>query len=238
MMTMTKKLTVSAMMALALVVLSASPTWAGPTYTGSLASDFNTGNTTGADGLILGNDGWVSAPQPLVVRWTVSYDGSVWHYAYTFNELGVQGGLSHMLIEVCDSFTQADISNGAYSFEGPGTYGPNNPSNPSIPGDIWALKFDTNGAGDGAVVSFDSTRAPIWGDFYAKDGRVGGAAWNAGFTSSDTDPLVAAGNGSIGSHLLVPDTTTTPTVPSPAAIFLGGIGTILVGWLRGRKFIL
>jgi hypothetical protein len=226
---------VTVIMTLALIALAATQTWAAPTYTGMLASDFNSGNSMGADGLILGNDGWVEQEQPLTLRWNVSYDGSLWHYEYTFNELGLQGGLSHMILEVCDSFTADDVINPSNSFEGPDEYGPSNPSNPSIPGNIWGVKFDSNG--DAVVLSFDSTRSPIWGDFYAKDGSVGGAAWNAGFTNPDTDPIVAASNGSVDSHLLVPDTATGPVVPSPAALFLGGLGTVAVGWLRRRGII-
>jgi len=232
----TNRLGTTAIVTLTLISLLGSQTWAGPTYTGTLASDFNSGNTMGADGLLMGNDGWVQADQPLVLRWNVSFDGSLWHYEYTINELGLQGGLSHMIVEVSDNLQASDILNGSYAFEGPAQYGPGDQANPDIPAAAWGVKFDTVGAGDGAIVSFDSTRAPVWGDFYAKDGQQGGAAWNAGFTNPDTDPILAAASGSIGSHLLVPDSTTTPAIPSPAAILLSALGTVLVGWFRHKGF--
>jgi len=229
-------LKMTAMIAVAVTALLSSQTWAAPTYTGMLASDFDSGNSMGADGLLLGNNGWVNASQPLVLRWNVSFDGSLWHYEYTFNELELQGGLSHMILEVSDTLLASDIINPVYAFEGPAQYGPGDPSNPSIPGTVWGVKFDTQGAAGLAVLSFDSTRSPVWGDFYAKDGSVGGAAWNAWFTNPDTDPLFAPANGSIHSHILVPDST-VPPVPSPAAVLLGGMGTILVGWLRRNGII-
>ena len=209
--------------------------WAGPTYTGTLASDFDTGNSVGADGLILGNNGWVSSDEPLLLRWNVSWDGSVWHYQYTFNELELTGGLSHFILEVSDCLMPSDIIDPSHPLESgdPQLYSPGDPSNPSLPDDIWGIKLDTGGGGM-TVVSFDSSRDPVWGDFYAKDGTKGGAAWNAGFTDPDVDPMAAAASGSIDSHILVPDSTTT-VVPAPGAVMLGAAGMALVGWLRRRK---
>ena len=73
---------------------------------------------------------------------------------------------------------------------------------------------------------------PVWGDFYAKDGKVQGVTntlWNAGFTNPDTDPSDAPSDGTADSHVLVPDTT----IPEPASAALLGVG--LAGLLARRR---
>ena len=82
------------------------------------------------------------------------------------------------------------------------------------------------------MIAFDSWRDPVWGDFYAKcGGSPANEAWNMGFGSPDSDPMLAPINGSIDNHILVPDTHS----PEPSSFLILAVGAIM---LRRRKRIL
>lgn len=208
-------------------LLAVAPVQAGPTtYSGSL---------TTADGGLIGSGGsWETNPDhDVTFSWTVTQNADLsWRYAYTFNSTGIQGDISHLLIEVSSTFTDDNIFNDTPAAdEGePDDNGESN-GNPNIPDTVFSLKFQ-NAGGSVFTVEFDSDRVPVWGDIFAKGGRQ--ELWNAGFMASDIDPDVAAQNGSIDYHALVPDTMTT-TVPVPGAVALVGLGVGGIGFLRRRR---
>ncbi len=176
-------------------------------YSGSLSSE-NMG--------IVGTGHWIETG-PTTIEWSVTENGDgTWHYEYTFTH--PIGETSHLILETCGNFTEIDIFNMS------GDFGPIEiqlhhvyPGNPSMPEDIYGIKFDDSW-GLSTHIEFDSTRLPMWGDFYSKDGTAGGAgmnaAWNAGFTTPDWDPEAPAQDGSVENHLLVPDTHYSPVEPT------------------------
>lgn len=205
---------------LALLVLACAPLFAEAsiTYTGSLSS---------TDAVIDGVGAWVTtATVPATISWTISENtNGTWHYDYAFS--AYKYGVSHLIIETSPTFTMQNVTNAHGPFDDL-LVKTNTPQmgSPSMPGNLYGLRFDSMN-GTTVDVSFDSDRAPTWGDFYAKGGQCG--AWNESFIQ--TDPTQPAANGSVGNKILVPGTVST--VPEPATLLLLTMGGIAL--LARRK---
>jgi len=185
---------------------------------------------------IVATDGWDAENGGFTISWNINYDSGVWNYSYTFNN--VSGGvpnpdMSHLILEVSPIITEANLSSYLWDFKvneeitgfdvlGPKEWESGN-ENPYIPGVIYGIKFDD--LEDGSYLfTFKSTQAPIWGDFYTKDGQQSGTwatAWNTGF---GTDPTL--GTTDFTKWIPTPDTL---QVPEPGILILLGIAMSAIG---------
>lgn len=172
------------------------------------------------------------------ISYTVSQAtvGGPWTYSYTFSVEAKD--ISHFIIETSPSFTEDNllsinwsVCHGTYSIED----NKDNNGNPYMPTDLYGIKFTPGDVLD-ATVTFTSDREPVWGDFYARDGKTGGTyntVYNTGFTATDTDPAIPPANnpnGVLTNHILVPDTVSAPEPMALALVMAGG-----VVMLRRRK---
>lgn len=169
------------------------------------------------------------------LSWSISQNSStlVWSYRYVWHTDGKD--LSHFNMQVSAGATINEFWN--WSFSHPlesgdptiSTFSPG-PGNPGMPGSIYALQMNLDADTPVFGFSFDTLRAPVWGDFYAKDGKVAGSdtiAYNAGFL---TEPDVNDGR-----HIAVPNGPGIIIVPDGGlTLGLMGLSLLGLGHLRRR----
>ncbi len=203
---------------------------------GQAGADMYSGSLSSTTGGLIGYGNWATGTSS--ISWTVEQlADNWWRYSYTLTTPG-SPAISHFILEVSDSFGANDYRsltwNGtAWSADGIilDDPDPSNPSNPGMPSNSdwnFGMKIDAT-VGTTGTLAFESSRVPVWGDFYGKGGRDS-SLYNAGLGIAD--PTAAAANGALDNHLLVPDSTTY--VPLPPALLLCLLGLGGAGWKLRR----
>lgn len=225
-------------------------------WTGTLTWDLTEAQLVAADHDV---NAWAGTGTS--IEWAVNYDDTrqltPWRYQYTVS-VDAPGSLSHLIIETSLTFTEDDIADWDHAWE-LGTWDNQGKSNPSIPDSLYGLKFQTDLDDDlKETFSFYSSRDPVWGDFYARNGKLDTFVWNTGFQSGDDlDPddkvvsLVSDSDSSqwpdgyypydtgnvLWTHIAVPDTTTSSPneTPEPCTWVLLAATGVIGGIVRRRR---
>lgn len=108
------------------------------------------------------------------LEYTVYFDDveEIWKYRYEWST--DHKSLSHIILSLTEdgdlgAFTDDNLLGGTDGGEIK-YYGPDDPSNPGIFGDMYGIKFDTDDDGLDAYFEIITDRGPMWGDFYVKGG--------------------------------------------------------------------
>jgi hypothetical protein len=176
---------------------------------------------------LIGAANWTTANGGMKISWIVGFDAgsNLWSYSYTFARLDdseLSGpGLSHWILELSTNVTAETLgsvmTNANFSLSsvlGPQTWGPA-PGNPNLAVSFFGVKFELGQAN----FSFQSTRAPVWGDFYAK----GGSSSTAQNTGIGGDPTLSTTD--VLPWIPTPDTSVVPE-PSPLVLVVAGLGVV------------
>jgi len=194
------------------------------TYSGSLST---------ADGGLIGTSSWGSNSDnlPTTLAWTVSTDDTmaVWHYSYAFQvpllASHPRDEIQYVHLETATNVKASDIQNLQFGALTPAVLDEVGvlKKRGIMPENMFGAQLvhserteDIEGGQEGHIMTwtFDTTKAPIWGDFYG-NGVDPNEVINAGFTKNDVDPTDAPSDGSVMNNLLVPGPTGSTPPPSP-----------------------
>jgi hypothetical protein len=193
--------------------------------------------TSAPGGGITASAGWADGNFEL--EWDHEVKSGHYEYTYKIKTKGVPGAgirmLSHWIFQISDDVPARDFREFAVQSNTESnpdifgdipivavldTYDGTQPGNPDMPGSIYGFKIETitgDDFGPEIHIAFNSYRAPVWGDFYAKDGKEGDidvTAWNNGLATPSDNEI---------DYIVVPDTT---VIPEPGTIILMVLGLL------------
>ncbi|MBX3386709.1 MAG: PEP-CTERM sorting domain-containing protein [Phycisphaeraceae bacterium] len=190
-------------------------------------------STPAGSGLISGG-GWAAG---YMVSWDITPNGDgTWHYEYTLSNAAggaLSPASSHAIFQLSENIEESDLLNFGGNFDEAefGTFGPS-AGNPGFPTgeSIYGVKIDFSGGGV-TFIEFDSTRQPMWGDFYAKGGATS-FVYNTDLgvpvaNANDYWATPVDANNNPLFKILVPD-----TIPAPGSIALVALGGLMISRRR------
>ncbi|OGW17504.1 MAG: hypothetical protein A3G93_07920 [Nitrospinae bacterium RIFCSPLOWO2_12_FULL_45_22] len=213
------------LLAASLVMINVLPAkaslWDAPVDPG----DYTGSRTSASGGGVYATQSWDNGGFTISWDITNNNDGTL-TYKYTLT--GEKKSISHFILELSGDI-EGDIFDGSDPYQGPASWGPGHGnSNPGFPegAAIYGIKFEFGGSP--VTYTLVTNRLPVWGNFYAKDGKESGDflfAYNnalalTGFNSDVENDFIARPNS---------------IVPLPGSMVL--FGTALVGLLvygRGK----
>jgi hypothetical protein len=180
---------------------------------------------------LTGVGSWDGTAGSIQVCWDVAFVTGAWEYEYTVSTFAGTSTsnrkLSHLWLEVTDgataeefALTNATIDDGPKSHSG-------GPADTGFPGTMYGIKI---GGNDEVSYTFTirTLRAPVWGDWYAKDGE-GTWAYNTGFNAAD--PLTNALTVVEADHVVRPNGRDIPA-SAPGTLGLLALGMAAISRAR------
>ena len=182
---------------------------------------------------VQGDGDWYTAP--LIIEWHIEHDSitGLYTYEYTFNKPAEgAAALSHWILEVTDPSLSSDFwLFNVHDITEPTNFTSAN-GNPSMPDDgMYGIKVDTQGT----LFTFVTYKDPVWGDFYAKDGKSDGVdnvAFNASFGS---DPIADNSDNFTDFSGWIATPNGGHVIPEPASMLLLGSGLLGFAGLRRKR---
>ena len=172
--------------------------------------------------------------ETFTVAWDISFNQDTLTYSYSYVFSGFNDPeISHFIMDLSDNCLDAgnqnrcvfNVSSSGISDDEFGTFA-QGPSNDGFPAEnsITGVKFNLGDGSAPLTLSFDSWRAPMWGDIYFKGGHS--YAYNVGLQDHSNENTSA--------FVAVPDTIDSQ-LPEPASALSLGTGLVALGFLVRRR---